>query len=262
MIRNKKMLLKIVCSLLSLFFLIGCAISYPVLKQEPVVPDAGTDYATIVAGLRFKEGNLTSLLMALYVAGEMMPLKGIVRKDYKSDTVPAITPLSVWSSATYLKADDNGHAYRTWKISRNMLDSKSNNCIFFPALIRSEEGIIGGYDAWGSLNGMPAPFTWKKAVTEEMIMKPSDNWEFFGNHFSIDKPGIYYLGEYEIKANLDLLKEDNELVLRWVEESSGNSEDVYSFLSANDLEGEFHDLSGSWTKIKGQYFRDFAGGKK
>jgi hypothetical protein len=252
----------------------ACGTSYPVVKDIPSLEPSNQDFVTVVAGIQIL-GNLSSMLMALYVSGDMMPLKGIVSHDYPDDSVPGLTPLSVWKSARYVKADDNDQAYLVWFIPQKALDS-NNRCIFFPSVIRSEEAIMGGYDGLGSLNGLPAPFSFRKApklpesieksLEEEGIDYPvwvkDDKWQFYGNIFTIQKPGIYYLGDYVIEADLRYLKEKRRTVCKVSQTSMRSDEALKKYLHQNGLKDDYHDLSASWTVIQGKDFRDYAKGRK
>ncbi len=232
------------CSMMLFFVIIisltGCG--YPIIQKEVINPNT-QDTATLILGANIGDGNITGMLLALYMNGEKMPFKGICVEGAYSGTVPSLIPVLVWKNSDYVAANKNKTVYRAWEIPSSMIKSGGDGLLYITA-------VRAGKTAWAreimsGLMSYPAPFTYEPFVS---------SWTYTGNRFKITHPGVYYLGEIIVKGNME--RQGSGVLLDSKMKYESDLEKFNNYLSTQNLSGiKYTDLSKTGSDdMKGSRF--------
>ena len=238
-------------------YVIGCAT--PALNQRADLLSLRErpDSAYIVLGQRIsKASDVTTLIPMLYVNGRKMPVKGIT----VNSSAPNLMPLSVYGGATYAGADASGHAYRVWEI--RPVPKGSKNIVFIHGVLSNSKSYTPIHSGAWNITPMPIAFKQDRNIFTAMTTKNFKDWYFYGCPFSIEGPGVYYLGEAEVVTGEVENTMDSPLV---IQEVIGFSIKYYqdttklkSFLAGTQLEGmPLIDSYENWEKNTGDALREY-----
>ncbi|MBN1675222.1 MAG: hypothetical protein JXR37_29550 [Kiritimatiellae bacterium] len=223
----------------------GCgsaSLNVPVVKSEPVHRAGRESHAVVVMGVRLPAAFKAEQAV-LYVGGERLPCKGVSAPNFS----PA-RHVGVFNCESFTEVDAEGHAYVLWQVSRHML-KKGNRAIAYANNLYTSKNVITGRLVRTLLDaGYAAPVN---------VTRPGMLWYAYAPVFTLEAPGIYYLGEMSLKG-ADGGPNDSLQVT-----STADPAKFKAFLASQNLAGaEYFDCANAWTKIRSSDFRDYTLGKK
>ncbi len=221
----------------------GCAgIPYNQILAEPSYPEQ-TDNKTILSmGMHIGPGNLKSFTAMVYVNGHALTPKGVVKSGvYSENRVPSACFTQFWLlvgnlcvpgpgevstnhykkfyPTIYYEQKNEEVIYIYWEVPPDFLDEKSQAIAFIPsfrapgldgaknflhlgALEDSTKKPSIGVWSWDAYS--IAPYEYEQLTIDDK--RNLAKWEFTGNRFAINKPGVYYLGDLDLSGHFEVKK--------------------------------------------------------
>lgn len=234
---------------LALLLLVGCATlhAFPVWTGGSTAPvlqaDAGAfmdgNYALLVLGEQIRgDGGAAATLVALQCGGHKLPLHGVSDRGVSPQAFMAVP------KATYVLADDTGHAYRVWQIPlEGATRKKCEGAPFslFVAEVQEGGAWMGQYRTYGMGDLQVIP-----------VEVAGGHDDFQGSTFQVDEPGIYYLGEVHVMADLGTYTNSSTGASRLPVEvrPSADLPRLEGWLQAHGLgDVALHDVSDRWREL-------------
>ncbi|WP_028321722.1 hypothetical protein [Desulfatiglans anilini] len=243
--------------LIMLFAITGCA-GYP-LTQTDINREVNNNAATIILGANLGDGNIDGMAFALYIDGEKILPKGIVRNGIYKGSIPRKPILNPdpWDGITYTEADRDNHGYIIWNIDIEKFKNERESLIYLTSA-RSSETRIAPYMEQFFSSGYLLPieasiqsFHANYLKSLQKIFRSDKDWYFLGCAFQLSKPGIYYLGEYTfINANLtqtegfDFIEKLLTYKNRRIDTDNENVKNILT--NAQISNRELYNFSSSW----------------
>lgn len=201
--------------LLCLFFVLGCSgIGYLFAKGE--IRNPPTAQSTIlILGLELDGFNLSSARVQMNMNGRIAEGVGQLRKGNNPDNSQS---KNVSSRSIDVYTGDKNRGYLVFELPANLNERKLKDfLIYVYGVSFSEVKSVSPSDlSPGDIHATSksGQTGWWRLYTYEFFGKPSfrnnhplgfkedPNWGFYGCKFTVEKPGIYYLSEFRIYANL------------------------------------------------------------
>ena len=249
---------------LMLLLLSGCATTSVLDRNQLNTDLSPSESVYIIVGEEIGKGNINAFLVQLFIGGERYSGKGILLKEaYENKKTPKLLG-GIFNNPDYLSVSDRDrHAYRIWKIPFSEI-SKNGKAIAYPALLHAGDNIeFGKFEGCntGQILKVPAPFEYEKYLC---WLQKQPEYNFLGNSFEINQPGIYYLGEIMIKGTIKqtdmsyIFGRDFSIL-----PGKLNEKKLYSLLSEYKIENlPFFDFSNFLARLSGLDFNDYVNGKK
>lgn len=191
----------------------GLHLNTPLVNQQSLQFD-GDVYGYVIVGMGLgEEGNIDSMSSTLWFNGEVIAVNGVAdRAVYKEEKIPSCTSETA-SPGDILRINRGEKRYRVWVITEEMMKKNRGKGLLHLSAARTlhegkeHVGFCKGYlPTIGQFNrimynGFPTPFSYPSYTVRPLKEEP---WEFIGNSFSIDKPGVYYLGDISMNGYIDL----------------------------------------------------------
>jgi hypothetical protein len=193
----------------------GCAITPIIGPTEKIQEPSISKNAILILGLKFSgDYDFTTAAVSINVNGRIVKAIGFLLKD----TAPTDSkPRPLW--AVYTGGSD--HGYLVFDLPVNFADKKTAQYLVYLTRIGFsglEQEASPAYLALGAINGInkSGQRVWFQLYrhdfsgpiglqnTHPLGYKEDSKWSFYGCKFDIENPGIYYLGELEINANLTI----------------------------------------------------------
>jgi hypothetical protein len=192
------------------FFLSACAVSsaYILPTMEIINPNTKQN-AIIVIGLELSNDDLYSAAISINMNGRIQEAYGNLVKDKNPNTSQSknINPKIL----NYTGGGDRG--YLVFEFPMNFNEKKSVQCLaYFIGVEFSDVAVpigtsyskIGtkksGEYGWWKNFGFSGKPGWRNIHPIGYIEDP--NWTFYGCKFTLEKPGIYYLGDLKLDLSL------------------------------------------------------------
>jgi hypothetical protein len=203
---------------LSVFFIfiLSCSgIGYFVAKGD-IKNSPNLENTILISGIELNGHDLSSARVALIMNGKITEGLGIIAKGKN----PAITADKNPASSNTTYTGDQNRGYLVFQLPPNINERKTKDFILYVegitfsgirSVLSSElsPGAVygtqkSGQQGWWQAYEYPFYGTrgWRNVNPLGYIEHPDSS--FVGCKFSIQKPGIYYLGEIKISANLTI----------------------------------------------------------
>jgi hypothetical protein len=224
----------------------------PVIEQDYIALEKPED-SFVIVGIRLAQSNsrLTAAALMLYLNGVQLPPKGVVTPGVYGKEVEYFTGGKIRThldKASYVATGADGRAFRIWHIPASYLTKGARARVFlFP------QWIMEGKNTWSisTLTNNPRPLGWTQ---------DSSTWKFDGLAIEISAPGVYYVGDVEIRGTV------------W-SDSGGASYEVQTTIRSDPRAGyaafawqtripafPYFDFSRAWRKLPGQEFENYLWG--
>lgn len=210
-------------------------------------------YVTIVLGTRFStgirsgnQGNLVGIGYVGYLDGRVLPNRDVLLSGRGE------RPASMYADT--VMTDSNGFAYRIWKVKKS--DVRKGKLVFYIYKLSNRKGqVVSGYrKGWADVYYTPVTNT---SLAFSGWGKDKD-WKFYKVSLTINKPGIYYLGDMRVAGAF--VRKGRHHISRYYN-FSVSSGDWFAMLVKNRKLGKVYDHSANWETVSGREFNKYLTGK-
>lgn len=234
--------------------LAGCGTT--IRDREQVEVDGATAY--VVAGGGIGPGNLDQMELQLFAGGVDQSARGLLIAGFQG---------SPRGCDDYLRLDANRRGHRVWAVP--VRAGRPQPAIIYLTMVASS-----GSGVWWS-SYMPKPFWGGLPINGPLTAQDDDGrhlagfacasgfnfhpdraqWDFNACRFTIDKPGVYYVGDFGIAGTLEKQEKYDAGYIRLAcrEAHAGDAAACRAFLAGCGLGGQpFFDVSSTHGVVAGK----------
>lgn len=226
-----------------LLFLAGCVSNSSKIVTNDKFTNVAPDKAYIILGQKILDGNIKRISVALFCNDKIIKSKGIqlAGAEFSGQQYGGK------QHNEFIIADSDNHGYTVWEIP--IEKSSMTKCLLFI------QSVSSGKTHFVPTVGPLSKYAFRRG-TNFIPIKSETSDSFLGSRFEIEAPGIYYLGEIMISADLGHTKKhkwDGAYVMKDLTFKINKTSDLdnaKSYLSDTQKDKiVINDLSGAWKQI-------------